>query len=100
MATMVVIMNKDFDGYKSGKQYSIEISLARRYVQNGIADPLSVHLDKMAEQKRLEEQAKEQAKADEADEAKKKELLKAREKTTKETAESKPAIKRTKSIKK
>ena len=97
MATMVVIMSKDFDGYKSGKQYSIEISLARRYVQNGHAVPLSVHLDQMAEQKRLEEQAKEQAKIDEA---KKKELLKAKEKITKETAESKPAIKRTKSIKK
>ena len=97
MATLVVIMNRDFDGHKSGKQYSIEISLAQRYVQNGYAVPLSVHLDQMAEQKRLEEQAKEQA---EADKAKKKELLKAKEESTKETAESKPAIKRNKAIKK
>ena len=97
MATLVVIMNRDFDGHKSGKQYSIEISLARRYVQNGYAVPLSVHLDQMAEQKRLEEQAKEQA---EADKAKKKELLKAKDESTKETAESQPAFKRTKAIKK
>ncbi len=100
MATMVVIMSKDFDGYKSGKQYSIEISLARRYVEKGIADPLSVYLDKMAEQKRAEEKAAADEVKAEADEAKKKELLKAKEKTTKETAESKPAVKRTKSIKK
>jgi len=94
---MVAIMNKDFDGYKSGKKYSIEIGLARRYVEAGIAVPLSVHLDQMAEQKRLEDQAKEQEKADKA---KKKELLETKEESTKETAESKPAVKRTKSIKK
>ncbi len=100
MATMVVMINRDFDGYKAGKQYSIEISLARRYVEKGIADPLSVHLDKMAEQKRTEEKAAAAEAKAAADEAKKKELLKAKDKTTKETAESKPAVKRTKSIKK
>jgi hypothetical protein len=88
---MVVIMNKDFDGYKSGKQYSIEISLARRYVEGKIAIPLSVHLDKLAEQKRAKEKA---------EEAKKKELLKKKEEATKETADSKPAVKRTKAVKK
>ncbi len=100
MATMVVIMSKDFDGYKSGKQYSIEISLARRYVQNGYAVPLSVHLDQMAEQKRAEEKAAADEVKAAAAEAKRKELLKVKEESTKETAESKPAVKRTKSIKK
>jgi len=93
MATMVVIMNKDFDGYKLGEKYSIEISLARRYVKANIAVPLSVHLDKMAELKRMKELAK-------ADEAKKKALLKAKEKQAKETADSKPATKRSKAVKK
>ena len=93
MATMIVIMNKDFDGYKSKKQYSVEISLARRYVRAGIAVPLSVHLELMAEQKRVEERAK-------AEDAKKKELLKKKEESTRETAESKPAFKRTKAVKK
>ena len=48
MSTIVLIMNKDFDGYKSGKKYLIEKTLGARYIENGIAVPLSVHLDNQA----------------------------------------------------
>jgi len=91
MATIVIVMNRDFDGYKSGKQYSIELSLGRRYIENGYAVPLSVHLDKRAAEK---------AKAAKADEAKKAELLKKKEEAEIEKADSKTAKRRSKEVKK
>ena len=91
MAFIALVFNKDFEGHKSGKQEVVELSLGRRYIELGVAVPLSVHLDKRAAEK---------AKAAKADEAKKAELLKKKEEAEIEKADSKTAKRRSKEVKK
>jgi hypothetical protein len=98
MATIVVVMNKEFEDYKAGKQYSVEITLARRYIENGIAIPLSVHLENQVKAQDAKDKA-ERMKKESADK-KKAALLKKKEEDEMEKADSKKAKSRSKQVKK
>ncbi len=109
--TMRVVYLKDHDGHKKDKDYFIERTLGRRLCSAGVTIPYSTHMEDL---KRGEEEAKakkERAKKEAAAKAKaqKKEaeekarvekLLKEKEEKARETADSKPAKMRSKSIKK
>lgn len=55
---------KDFDGHKEGEHKFVELSLGRRYCENGIAIPYGDYLDKLEQEKRAAaEQKAEELKA-------------------------------------
>ena len=64
MAFIALVFKQDFDGHKCGKQELVELSLGKRYIENGIAVPLSVQLDNLARAKAAAKKEVKQAKAD------------------------------------
>ena len=83
---MVVVFIKNYDIYKIGQQYTVERTLGARFCEMKVAIPYTVHLDNLAREKEKAEKAEK--------------LLKAKEAKAKETADSKPAKTRSKSVKK
>ena len=49
---------KDFEGHKKGSHYVVELSLGRRYCENGIAIPLSEYLAQVEREKQEEKERK------------------------------------------
>jgi hypothetical protein len=101
MAFIALVFKQDFDGHKCGKQELVELSLGKRYIENGIAVPLSVHLDNLARAEAAAKKEVKQAKAEaadekKADEAKKAELIKARSEDNTEKTVLRKAHKRDK----
>ncbi len=90
---MVVVFIKNYDIYKVGQQYTVERTLGARFCKMKVAVPYTVHLDNLAKEK-------EKAEAEAAKKAKAEKLLKEKEEKAMETADSKPAKMRSKSIKK
>ena len=81
---------KDYDGYKKGTHKVVELSLGRRYCENGIAIPLSEYL---AQVEREKQEAKE-AKAKEAAAKKEAAEPKKRATSTRATARKKAVTKK------
>ena len=79
---------KDFDGHKEGESKFVELSLGRRYVENGIAITYAAHLENVA---RKEEEAKEQKAKELA--AKKKAAAPRKRATSKRATTRKKAVK-------
>lgn len=88
---MHIVFIKNYDIWLAGRDYIVERSLGARLCEMGVAVPYSVHLDMLA---------KVRAKDKAAEKAKVAKLLKEKEEKEKETADSKPAKTRSKSIKK
>lgn len=89
---------KDFDGHKEGANEFVELSLGRRYCENGIAIPYADYLEQVEREKReAEEKAAAEKKA--AEEQKAKDLLEKREAAKPTRATSTKASTRKKAVK-
>ena len=80
---------KDFDGHKRGENKFVELSLGRRYVENGIAITYQQHLDNLYE----EELARQEQEKKKAELLKKKETAKPKRATSKRATTRKKATK-------
>ena len=108
--TMRVVYLKDHDGHKQDKDYFIERTLGRRLCSAGVTIPHSTHMENLkqaedeakAKKERAKKEAAAKAKAEKESEEKARveKLLKEKEEKARETADSKPAKMRSKSIRK
>ena len=90
---MHIVFIKCYDIWLVGRDHVVERTLGARLCEMGVAIPYSKHLDNQAEAKR-------KADTDAKHAALAKRLVKEKEEKVKETADSKPAKTRSKSVKK
>ena len=83
---MHIVFIKSYDIWLVGRDYVVERTLGARLCEMGVAIPYSKHLDNQAEAKRKSDKAAK--------------LVKEKAEKAKETADSKPAKTRSKSVKK
>ena len=49
---------KDFDGHKKGEHKFVELTLGRRFCENGVAIPYAAHLEQVEQEKLAEKESK------------------------------------------